>query len=75
MGVILFHLIYGKYPFEGDCNYEIFQNIITSNYYFPKKNVSPYLVDLLSRIFLVDPSKRIKLYDILNHEWMRISFE
>ncbi|CAD8127504.1 unnamed protein product [Paramecium sonneborni] len=75
MGVILFHLIFGKYPFEGDSNFDIIQNITNNNYTFSKKNVSPYLIDLLSRIFFIDPQKRIKLYDILNHEWMKISFE
>lgn len=55
MGVILFHLIFGKYPFDGESNFDIIQNITASNYAFSKKNVSPYLIDLLSRIFFIDP--------------------
>ncbi len=29
-------------------------------------------IDLISRIFIVDPIKRIKLYDIQSHDWMRV---
>lgn len=32
--------------------------------------LSNELIDLISRIFIFDANKRIKMFDILNHDWM-----
>ena len=36
----------------------------------PEK-LSPTAKDLISKMLQVDPSKRIKIYDIKNHPWLR----
>lgn len=80
IGVILYCLVFGQLPFGGNTMQEIIYNIMTVidnpplfsfqiSYTVPN-NASSELVDLLSRIFILDVNKRIKLKDILNHEWV-----
>jgi 5'-AMP-activated protein kinase catalytic alpha subunit len=35
------------------------------------ERLSPAAKDLISKMLQVDPSKRIKIYDIKNHPWLR----
>jgi serine/threonine protein kinase len=45
---------------------------VTGDYYIPKDaKVSPEVLDLLSKIFQVDPMKRITLSEIWDHAWVR----
>jgi hypothetical protein len=45
---------------------------VAGDYYIPKDaNVSPEVLDLLSKIFQVDPMKRITLSEIWDHAWVR----
>jgi len=68
MGVILYVLMAGYFPFEAETLIDLFDLIRDS------KVVYPYwfntdLVDLLKSIFVYDPSKRYTITDIKNHEW------
>ena len=40
------------------------------NYVIPK-TVNPLAADLIQRMLQVDPYKRIKIYEIATHPWMR----
>lgn len=71
MGVILFTLVSGRFPFLGDTAQETIEIIINSEYTFPSRGFSDNLKDLLSRIFIADPNKRIKLKEVLEHDWVR----
>lgn len=48
----------------------IFDYILEGIYVMPEK-LSPTAKDLIHRMLQVDPTKRIKIYDIKNHPWLR----
>ena len=71
IGVILYGLTVGSLPFKGKSVQEIKLSIMVANYQLPPKfDLSNDYKDLISRIFIIDPMKRIKINDILNHPWM-----
>ena len=74
LGVILYELIFGKKPFlskKGDKG-ELFDKIKRVDYSFPKNsNISESAKDLIKKIFVLDPKKRITLDGILNHDFLK----
>lgn len=71
LGVILYGLTTGNLPFKGSSCQEIKLQIMTANYQLPTNiEFSVEYRDLISRIFIIDPLKRIKVNDILSHAWM-----
>lgn len=74
-GVMLYVMLCGAYPFERqeDRNdpqrlKKMIQRILRVEY-FPPANVSPECEDLFSRIFVADPTKRIKIHELMAHPW------
>ena len=72
IGVVLFMLITGIAPFDGENDAEIIKSITKGKY--DKKNkklikCSKYVQDLLSKLLEVDIEKRLSSYDALNHPW------
>lgn len=37
-----------------------------------REGISPELVDLFNRIFVLEPALRITLRDVLRHQWMNV---
>lgn len=70
LGVILYYMVFGKYPFPGEDNSQILINISEGNYNIPSK-ISWELVSLITDIFNPDHEKRISLYEIRKHNWTR----
>ena len=71
LGCILFGLVTGTLPFNGKTTIEIRNSILNLNYRLPSDmGFSLDFKDLLSRILILDPNKRIKITDILAHPWM-----
>jgi len=73
IGVILYILLCGFPPFYDDNNKKLFAQIIHANYSFPDPywtNISPLAKDLVMKLLLVDPTKRLTADQILNHPWM-----
>ena len=69
-GTALFELICGEAPFgsnDDDINI-IKENILKCNYKFDEY-FSSYTKDLISKCLVYDPSKRIKIDEILDHKW------
>ena len=64
LGICLYEIIYGKQPYKGVKNIEDLANIIQNTIYLPKALVSPELTDLLSKMLIVDPTKRIDIIGI-----------
>lgn len=58
----------GSLPFDEKSMPELFAKIRDSNYRQPRR-ISPSLVDLISRILVADPKKRISLEEIQRHGW------
>ena len=69
-GVILYILVIGTYPFNGNDKNEILSNIEKGNYSFPNgfiQNASPEIRDLIQQCLEVNPSSRISAKKALNH--------
>ncbi|CAA3000738.1 serine threonine- kinase SRK2E [Olea europaea subsp. europaea] len=67
-------MLVGAYPFEDPQEPENFrrtiQRILNVQYSIPEYvDISPECHQLISRIFVADPAKRITIPEIRNHEW------
>eukprot|EP01133_Synstelium_polycarpum_P016840 gene16840-20024_t len=69
MGVVLFVLVTGYLPFDGDNYVELFQKILAADYAIPDY-LSADCNSLISRMLVVDPAKRATLEEIINHPWL-----
>ena len=73
LGVIMYTLIIGKPPFETNNVKETYKRIKMGNYSFPENAViSEPAKDLIQSILVLDPHKRPKLDDVLNHDFFHI---
>jgi calcium-dependent protein kinase len=71
-GVILFVLLCGYPPFDGDSNKDIFRAILKNKLEFDEEewgNISDEAKDLIGKLLVKDPKKRIKIDQALNHPW------
>jgi serine/threonine protein kinase len=58
----------GSLPFDEKSMPELFAKIRAANYLQPR-GISPSLVDLISRILVANPKKRVSLEEIQRHGW------
>lgn len=65
-GIILFALLTGHLPFNDDNIKKLLLKVQSGRYNMPQ-NLSPEAKDLISRILVVDPRKRITIEGILSH--------
>lgn len=73
IGVILYILLCGFPPFYDDNNKKLFAQIVNARYSFPDPywtNISPLAKDLVSKLLVIDPKKRLTCDEILRHSWM-----
>ncbi|KAJ0410457.1 hypothetical protein P43SY_002789 [Pythium insidiosum] len=69
LGVILYLLLCGRFPFQGASLPQLYNNIRST----PLKvatSVSKAAQSLLHGILVVDPAKRLTMADILSHPWL-----
>lgn len=65
MGCILFHLLVGRLPFNGNSPQEIISAIISGVYSIPPDvNISADCSSLIKRLLDVDPKTRIRVFEI-----------
>lgn len=72
LGIVLYLLITGKYPFDGNSRAELFAKIQKGTFTFPEsvtKKVTPDCIDLIKRMLTVDRTKRISGDQALRHSW------
>lgn len=77
MGVILFRLVAGKYPFERDCDrsqphcmHSLAKRVCNAEYYLPSDvEIAPEFEDLLRGMLEPDNTKRMSVKAILQHPW------
>ena len=71
-GVILYVLLCGYPPFNGENNEEIIENVLKGDFEFPDdewSEVSDYAKDLIKKMLTYDPKKRPSAKHILKHSW------
>ena len=73
-GVIMFLLLGGDLPFIGRNQKELFRNIVMGRYEFEEegwKHVSPEARDLVEKLLVTDPAKRLTSREAMASSWMR----
>ncbi|XP_059295876.1 SNF1-related protein kinase catalytic subunit alpha KIN10-like isoform X2 [Lycium ferocissimum] len=70
-GVILYALLCGRLPFDDENIPNLFKKIMGGLYTLPT-HLSPLARDLIPRMLIVDPMKRISIPDIRQHQWFKI---
>ncbi len=73
LGIMLYKMLLGSYPFDADTRKEIFEKVRKGEYSFDKQlvtGVSCAAIGLIISMLQVDPDKRIKTVDISNHPWI-----
>ncbi len=72
LGVILYCMVVGCFPFKGATREELRQNIISQPIFGSTvPSLSPGCRDLLQRMLEKDREKRIKLKEVLAHPWVQ----
>ncbi|CAK8571275.1 unnamed protein product [Lathyrus sativus] len=74
-GVILYILLCGVPPFWGESEQEIFEAILHSDLDFtsdPWPGISESAKDLVKKMLVRDPSKRLSAFDVLRHPWIQV---
>lgn len=72
-GVILYALLCGYLPFQGENVMRIYRKAFRGEYQFPEW-ISPQAKTLISNLLIVDPKKRYSIFDIMNDPWFQIGF-
>lgn len=72
-GMVLFALLAGYLPFNGDNDSSVFQAILKGKLRFPR-HLSAGAKDILSKLLEKDPDKRSSLADIRKHSWFLIGY-
>lgn len=74
LGVILYILLSGMPPFYGDTETQIFKMILKGEVDLqsaPWPNISSQAKDLIRKLLVQNPSKRLTSSEALQHEWLR----
>ncbi|XP_055834223.1 serine/threonine-protein kinase GRIK1 isoform X1 [Solanum dulcamara] len=68
VGVTLYCMILGKYPFLGDTLQDTYDKIVNNPIILPD-DMNPLLKNLLEGLLCKDPTQRLTLEDVSQHEW------
>ena len=72
LGVLFFELLHGYSPFgKRDDDYNIIYSNILLNKIKSNAELTNNCLDLLRKMLESDPDKRINIYDVINHNWMK----
>ena len=70
LGIILYKLIIGKFPFESNNKEELFNKIKNEQIKFPEDSIiSEDAKDLINEILVKNPEERPSLFQILSHDF------
>ncbi|XP_070024500.1 serine/threonine-protein kinase GRIK2-like isoform X3 [Nicotiana sylvestris] len=69
VGVTLYCMVLGKYPFLGDTLQDTYDKIVNNPLALPD-GMNPPLKNLLEGLLCKDPAKRITLKSVSEHEWV-----
>lgn len=68
-GIVLYAMLYGTFPFKGDCINALEESILTGYFNLDEK-ISRKARTLLKRILTYDPNLRPSIREILEDPWM-----
>jgi len=75
LGIVIYNLVYNKFPFTGNNFKKIYNNILNGKYLiYDQENISLELIDLINGILKVDPEKRYSWDQIINHPFYNIDY-
>lgn len=78
LGVLIYKMISGNFPFNGSSLKQIKNDIASRPLEFTDQiwsKTSPVLIDLLKRMLVVDPNKRISAGNVLKHKFFKKSID
>lgn len=76
VGVIFFCLLSGQLPFVGNRPLELYRSIISGKFSFDDEcweSVSKEAKDLIKKLLITDPKKRLTATKALQHPWFHVS--
>lgn len=74
LGVVIYVMVTGSVPFDDKSMPGLHDKIKRGRVAYPA-HLSPECKDLLSQIFVTDPTKRIILANVLRHTWMNQGYK
>ncbi|KAJ3700815.1 hypothetical protein LUZ61_004520 [Rhynchospora tenuis] len=69
VGVTLYCMVLGRYPFLGDGLHDTYDKIVNNPLIVPD-HINPLLKDLLEQLLCKDPNQRITLQGVAEHPWV-----
>ena len=69
VGVTLYFMMFRKYPFTASTIPQLYNKVMTDEPDYPS-DANTLLTDLLKKIFVKDPTKRISLLEMIGHDWV-----
>lgn len=69
LGITLYCMIVGQYPFLGDTLQETYDKIVNNQLLLPN-DINPQLRNLIERLLCKDPNHRITLHAVAEHPWV-----
>jgi serine/threonine protein kinase len=73
LGVLLFTMLCGQFPYRGATDDELYGKISRADYKVPSDVVavlSPEAIDLIASLFNTNADKRPTAKEVLNHKWL-----
>ena len=75
LGIIIYVLLFKKYPYMGEDEEEILDDINDKGQKFFEKSGNADLDDLIRKLLVEDPSKRLSWEEYFNHPFMKRDFK
>ncbi|KAK9048445.1 hypothetical protein SSX86_032592, partial [Deinandra increscens subsp. villosa] len=69
VGVTLYCMVFGQYPFLGDTLQDTYDKIVHNVVFLPE-DMNPLLKNLIEGLLCKDPEKRMTLEDVALHPWV-----
>ena len=74
IGIMLYCMVYDKFPFNGDSAVQIKERIISKDPSFPKSvGVTDEFIDFVKGCLRKEPAERFDLYTMKCHKWLLLS--